>query len=175
MVEQGRYRGRITELRGRQVAGRPAAPHGVHRVRPPGRYDAATGQLVPCPAATRTYYKAITPKTIDWLAGRPQGHRLRQAGPGVPRSRGPGRPTCSASRSTSSASTRPTTGQVRERWSIHRESSREKLAPRRAGDARRAVRRHVQADPRGRQADGGAGGQPDEHRRPHLTRRRTRR
>jgi hypothetical protein len=67
MFDVGKYRGRITDY---GVIG--PGPGGEHQqvfveFEIVGRYDPATGQAAACSSGRRTYYKAITPKTIDWL------------------------------------------------------------------------------------------------------------
>jgi hypothetical protein len=92
-----------------------------------GGYDEETGQLRPCPALKRTYYKAITPNTIDWLASDLKA--IGFDGPGLeyfdPET--PGAANLFGTEIDVICEHETYDGRPRERWSIHRASGREKL------------------------------------------------
>src|SRR5436305_14882406 len=66
-IEQGNYRGRIGDYGVYQSTAGQQHPPVFVTSGLTGRYDPATGELGPCPPETRTYTKAITSKTIDWV------------------------------------------------------------------------------------------------------------
>jgi hypothetical protein len=65
--EPGKYRGRIRDYGVFKSEAGQQHPTVFITFDVMGRYDPATGERGPCPPGTRTYTKAITPRTIDWL------------------------------------------------------------------------------------------------------------
>jgi len=65
--DPGRYRGRVRDYGVMQSQTGQQLPTAFITFVLVGYYHPATGELGPCPALNRTYYRAITPKTIDWL------------------------------------------------------------------------------------------------------------
>src|SRR5262245_13390938 len=67
LMEKGKYRGRVTDYGVfKSTAGQQHDTVFVS-FQLIGAYDSTTGELGPCAAAARTYTKAITAKTIDWV------------------------------------------------------------------------------------------------------------
>jgi hypothetical protein len=87
--EPGRYHGRIKD----HGIFKPQAGQQHPTVRIDvdltGRYDPATGERGPCAPGTRTYSRAITPKTINWVRAELRAigydrHELRYFDPQMP-------------------------------------------------------------------------------------------
>jgi hypothetical protein len=92
-----------------------------------GQYDRHTGELGACPAETRTYTKAITEKTIDWVIAdlKAIGYDrdgFRYLDPEVP-----GAVNLFGREIDLDCDHEVYDGKARERWSIHRERTREKV------------------------------------------------
>jgi hypothetical protein len=92
-----------------------------------GQYDPSTGQIVPRPPATRSYRKAITPKTVGWLAAdlKAIGYDRPDLASFDPEA--PGAVDLFGREIDVDCEHEVYQGQTRERWSIHREINREKL------------------------------------------------
>jgi hypothetical protein len=67
LIEIGNYRGRIVDYGVYQSTAGQQHPTVFVTVELLGRYGDNTAELIPCPVEKRTYEKAITPKTIDWV------------------------------------------------------------------------------------------------------------
>jgi hypothetical protein len=125
MYECGKYHARITDY------GITEASTGTQQVFIAfdliGRFDPASGQLVGCQPAERTYYKAITPKTIDWVLSdlKTVGFdkdSLKYLDPEVP-----GAVNLFGKEIDVVCDHETYNGSLRERWSIQRERNRKKV------------------------------------------------
>jgi hypothetical protein len=92
-----------------------------------GQYDPATGQLASRPAIERTYYKAVTDKTIDWLLGDLKAIGYDKTGLEYLDPETPGAANLFDVEIDVDCAHELYEGQQRERWSIHREITREKV------------------------------------------------
>ena len=125
--EQGSYRGRIKNYGvARSQAGKQH-PQVFLEFEVTGRYDPGNGQIVSCPPGTRTYFKAVTPKTIDWLLADLKAIGFDKPGLEYLDPETPGAANLFGVEIDVDCEHESYLGQVRERWSIHRESTREKL------------------------------------------------
>jgi hypothetical protein len=127
MLEMGKYLGRIVDYGVFQATAGRQHQTAFVAAELIGRYDLGTGELVPCPAETRTYSKAITPKTIDWVLADLQAigydrDGFRYLDPEVP-----GAATLFGREIDLDCTHEVYDGKSYERWSIHRERTREKL------------------------------------------------
>jgi|SRR5579864_1935783 len=128
-IEQGKYRGKIRDYGVFHSTAGNQHPTVFVTFETIGQYDPSTGQIVECPRVTRTYNKAITPNTIDWLLSdlkaigydRDSFTYLDPEVPGAVNLFGRELDVVCEHESYE--------GAVRERWSIYREPSRKKLAP----------------------------------------------
>ena len=126
---------------------------------------------MPCQAATRTYYKAITPKTIGWLLADLKAIGYDRPGLEYLDPEAPGAADLFGREIDVVCEHETYEGQTRERWSIHRERTREKIG--REGLARLdaqygdQIRRVLGAGDDGRRP---AAGDRDQRRHPLLTR-----
>ena len=128
MFEQGRYRGRIANYGVARSQGRQGHPTVFVEFDLIGRYDPATGQLVPCPRGDADVLQGghAQRRSTGWPpTSRPSATTGRAWSTSIPRR--PGRRTCSASRSTSTASTRPTRARSASGGRSIASPSREKL------------------------------------------------
>ena len=132
--DPGRYRGRIRDYGVMQSQVGNQHPTVFITFDLVDRHDSTTGELEHCPTATRTYFKAITPRTIDWVLAdlktigydRPGLEYLDPETPGA---------ADLFDREIDVVCEHETyEGQPRERWSIYRERIREKV---RRGDLAR--------------------------------------
>jgi hypothetical protein len=94
-----------------------------------GRFDPDTGELGPCPPGTRTYDKAITPRTIEWLLSDLKAIGLDKAGLTYLNPEVPGAVDLFGREIDVACDHEIYEGRVRERWAIRREPARTKLAP----------------------------------------------
>jgi hypothetical protein len=93
-----------------------------------GQYDPATGELLPCEETTTgTYYKAITPKTIEWLAADLKAIGYDRPGLEYLDPETPGAVNLFDREIDVDCQQETYQGQTRNRWSIHRDQAREKL------------------------------------------------
>jgi hypothetical protein len=127
MIEQGRYRGRIVKYGVTRSQTGKKHPTVFIQFALIGRYDLSRGQLVQCPEAERTYFKAVTPNTIDWLVADLKAIGYDKPGleyldPDVP-----GAVNLFGVEIDVDCDYDDYDGRDRERWSIHREPNREKL------------------------------------------------
>jgi hypothetical protein len=67
LLDPGKYRGRIRDYGVTQSQAGQQHPTVFITFELLGQYDPTTGELGPCPTTSRTYYKAVTEKTIGWL------------------------------------------------------------------------------------------------------------
>jgi hypothetical protein len=126
MMRDGKYRGRITNYGvSRSQAGKQPAVFIEFLVI--GRYLEENGQLVACEQARRTYFKAITPKTIEWLASDLKAVGYDRPGLEYLDPETPGAVDLFGTEIDVVCEHETYEGRPRERWSIHRESNREKL------------------------------------------------
>jgi hypothetical protein len=124
----GDYRGRIKDYRVSQ------SPVGRHH--PTvfiafdviGRYDPATGELGPCEPGTRTYTKAITPRTIGWLLSDLKAIGYDKVGFTYLDPEAPGAVNLFGREIEVACVLETYEGRERERWSIRRGPPRTKLA-----------------------------------------------
>jgi hypothetical protein len=125
VTEPGKYRGRITDygVAKSQTGRHPTAYVEFVLI---GRY-VDEGGLEPCPALRRTYYKAITPNTIDWLASDLKAIGFDKPGLEYFDPETPGAANLFGTEIDVACEHEAYDGRLRERWSIHRASSREKL------------------------------------------------
>jgi len=126
-IEPARYRGRITDYGVEQSQAGQQHPTIFITSELVGQYDPATGELLPCPAASRTYYKAITPKTIGWLLADLKAIGYDKPGLEYLDPEVPGAADLFGREVDLVCEHETYDGQVRERWSIHRERTREKI------------------------------------------------
>jgi hypothetical protein len=125
-IEPGKYRGRITDYGVIQSQAGQQHRTAFIAFDIVGQYDPTTVELQTCEPANRTYYKAITPKTIEWLLadlkaiGLDRGFEyLDPETPGA---------VNLFDREIDVVCEHETyQGQTRERWAIHRERTREKV------------------------------------------------
>ena len=92
-----------------------------------GQYDPTTGELDALPGGHPDLLQGDHAEDDRLAARRPQGDRLRPAGPRVPRPRDPGAADLFDREIDVVCEHETYEGQTRERWSIHRERTREKL------------------------------------------------
>ena len=126
LIEKGKFRGRVKDYGVfKSTAGQQHETVFVS-IELIGGYT-ATGELGPCPAETRTYSKAITTKTIDWVMSDLKAigfdrDSFRYLDPEVPGA------VDLFDREIDVVCDHETyNGTTRERWSIHREPTRKKL------------------------------------------------
>src|SRR5437660_10738467 len=67
LLPQGRYRARVEDYGVYQSTAGQQLPTVFVSFQLVGRYDPSSGVLGDCPPVTRTYSKAISPKTINWV------------------------------------------------------------------------------------------------------------
>jgi hypothetical protein len=127
MLEPGKHRGRVTDYGVYQSTAGQQHQTVFVTFELIGQYDPHTGELVPCPAETRTYTKAITERTIDWVIAdlKAIGYDrdgFRYLDPEVP-----GAVNLFGREIDLDCDHEVYDGKARERWSIHRERTRKKL------------------------------------------------
>ena len=127
LLDKGRYRGRISDYGVYQSTAGQQHPTVFVSVELTGRYDPATGQLVPCPAETRTYFKAITEKTIDWVLSDLKAIGYDKDGFKYLDPEVPGAVDLFGKEIDVACDHETYEDAVRERWSIHREPTRKKV------------------------------------------------
>jgi hypothetical protein len=126
-LDRGRYCGSIREYGVTQSQAGQQHPTVFITFELIGRYNPTTGELEACPAISRSYFKAITPKTIGWLLAdlkaigydRPSLEYLDPETPGAA--------NLFDVEIEVDCEHETYEGQVRERWSIHREQRRERI------------------------------------------------
>jgi hypothetical protein len=125
-LEPGRYRGRIRDYGVEQSQAGQQHPTVFIAFDLVGQYDPTTGELLSCPTANRTYFKAITNKTIGWLLadlksiGFTQGFEYFDP-------ETPGAADLFDREIDVVCEQESYDGQTRERWSIYRERTRERV------------------------------------------------
>src|SRR4051812_30196758 len=94
-----------------------------------GRYDPSTGELEPCSPETRTYEKAVTPKTVDWVLSDLKVIGYDKDGFKYLDPEAPGSVNLFGKEIDVVCEHETYEGSVRERWSIYREPARKRVAP----------------------------------------------
>jgi hypothetical protein len=125
---KGRYKARIDDYGIFQSTAGQQHPTVFIRFTLTGACDPASGEVEDCPAETREYRKAITDKTIDWLLSD-----LKAAGYDRPSLSGsdpeaPGAVDLFGREIDVVCDHETYDGAPRERWSIHREPRRQRVA-----------------------------------------------
>jgi hypothetical protein len=126
-IEPGKYRGRITDYGVTQSQAGQQLPMVFITFEMIGQYDPDTGEVEPCESATRTYYKAITPKTIGWLLADLKAIGYDRPGLEYLDPEVPGAVDLFGREIDVVCEHEMYQGRTRERWSIHRERTHEKI------------------------------------------------
>jgi hypothetical protein len=126
-METGKYRGRIVDYGVFQTTAGQQHPTVFVTVELLGRYGDNTADVILCPTETRTYTKAITPKTIDWLIADLKAIGYDKGGFGYLDPEVPGAVDLFGREIDLACDHEPFEGKVYEKWSIHREPTRKKL------------------------------------------------
>jgi hypothetical protein len=127
LIDSGKYRGRVVDYGVfESTAGKQHKTVFV-AFELLSKYASDTEALIPCPGEKRTYIKAITPKTIDWVLAdlKAIGYdrvAFRYLDPEVPDA-----VNLFGREVDVDCDHEVYEGKTRERWSIHREPSRKKL------------------------------------------------
>jgi hypothetical protein len=127
VIEPGKYRGRILDYGVTQSQSGQQLPTAFVAFEILGQYESTTGELQQCPPESRTYFKSISPKTIGWLLADLKAIGYDRPGleyldPEVPNAAN------LFDREIDVVCEHETyDGRTRERWSIHREVTREKI------------------------------------------------
>jgi hypothetical protein len=128
LFDKGRYRGGITDYGVYQSEVGQQHPTVIVVFQLKGKYSDANGGLIECPKEMRMYRKAITQKTIGWVLSDLKS--IGFDGPGFanfdPES--PGAVNLFDREIDVFCDHETYQGEVREQWSIYRESKREKVA-----------------------------------------------
>lgn len=126
-IADGRYRGRIENYGVMRSQAGSKHPTAFIEFSVVARHDPATGQFHPCPPMRRTYYKSVTPKTIGWLLADLKAIGFDRPGLSYFDPEAPGAANLYGREIDLDCEHEIYAGQERERWSIHREMTREKL------------------------------------------------
>ena len=126
-IEPGKYRSRITDYGVTQSQGGQQHPTVFISFELIGQYDPETGELQPCDPETRSYFKAITPKTINWLLADLKAIGYDRPGLEYLDPEVPGAADLFGREIDVACEHEIYDGRARERWSIHRERTREKI------------------------------------------------
>jgi hypothetical protein len=127
LMDSGKYRGRIRDYGVTASQTGQQLPTAFIMFDVVGQYDPATGDLGPCPMASRTYYKGITPKTIGWLLADLKAIGYEKPGLEYLDPETPGAADLFDREIDVVCEHETYEGQTRERWSIYRERTREKV------------------------------------------------
>jgi hypothetical protein len=126
-IEMGKYRARVTDYGVTRSTGGQQHPTVFVTGKLTGRVG-ADGEVIPCPPETRTYTKAITPKTIDWLISDLKEIGYDRPGFKYLDPEVPGAVDLFDREITMVCDHESYEGSTRERWSIFREPARKKVA-----------------------------------------------
>jgi hypothetical protein len=126
-IEPGKYRGRITDYGVTQSQAGQHLPTVFITFELVGQYDPDTGEVGPCEPVGRTYYKSISPKTIDWLLADLKAIGYDRPGLEYLDPETPGAADLFDREIDIDCESETYQGQTRDRWSIHRERTREKI------------------------------------------------
>jgi hypothetical protein len=126
--EPGDYRGRIVDYGVYQSTVGQQHPTVFVTFDVIGRYDPGTDELGSCPPGTRTYSKAITPKTIDWVLADLRAVGFDKDGFTYLDPEVPGAVNLFDREIDVVCDHESYDGSVRERWSIYREPARKRVA-----------------------------------------------
>ncbi len=126
-IDPGKYRGRIRDYGVEQSQAGQQHPTVFLNFEIVGQYDPTTGELLSCPTASRTYRKAITPKTIGWLLADLKAIGYDKPGLEYLDPETPGAIDLFDHEIDVVCEHDTYEGQTRERWSIHRERTRERV------------------------------------------------
>jgi hypothetical protein len=126
-IDPGKYRGRITDYGVTQSQAGQQLPTVFILFELVGQYDPDTGDLLDCPLESRSYYKSISPKTIDWLLSDLKAIGYDRPGLEYLDPEVPGAADLFGREIDVVCDQENYDGRTRERWSIHRERTREKI------------------------------------------------
>lgn len=127
LIETGKYRGRITDYGVTQSLAGQKLPTVFVTFELVGRYDPETGEVEPCSPESRTYFKSISPRTIDWLLADLKTIGFDKPGLEYLDPEAPDAADLFGREIDIVCQHETYDGRDRERWSIHRERTREKI------------------------------------------------
>jgi hypothetical protein len=126
-LDPGRYRGRIRDYGVTQSQAGQQLPTVFIAFDLIGQYDPTTGELQSCPANTRTYFKSVSARTIDWLLSDLRAIGYDSPGLEFLDPETPGAANLFHREIDVVCDHETYQGQTRERWSIFREQRRERI------------------------------------------------
>ena len=127
MIDPGKYRGLIKDYGIVKSQAGQQLPTAFISFELVGQYDPTTGELAPCHTTTRTYFKGISPKTIGWLLADLKAIGYDRPGLEYLDPETPGAADLFDREIDVVCEHEAYEGQTRERWSIYRERTREKV------------------------------------------------